>query len=86
MREPLYPFGTGFFVVVLHTAAGLQNFIRAHGGIADKHQFVVFVVLANHVPSVEFFSEAAPVVLPQKIVNAVVEIEKFQMFEFAFNG
>jgi len=56
LRQALQPFGARFLVVVLHAAAGLQDLVRAHGGVADKDQLVVLVVLADDVPGVELLS------------------------------
>ena len=64
MGQALDPFSAGFFVVVFDAATRLQDFIRAHGGIAHEHQFMVFVEFANHIPSVKFFCKAAAIVLP----------------------
>ncbi|MOA26808.1 hypothetical protein D3C78_1476330 [compost metagenome] len=64
-------------------AAGLQDLVGAHGGVADDDQAPVRVVLAQHVPGVETFVLAAAVALPQAFVRAVVEVIDFQIAEFA---
>ena len=45
--QALNPFRARLFVVVFHAAAGLQDFVGAHGRIAHEDQFVVLVVLCG---------------------------------------
>ena len=85
-RQALKPEAARLFVVVFHTAAGLQNLIRAHRGIAHKDQFVIFVVFAQDVHRREFFGKAAAVVFPHEVIDAVVEIVKLQMLELLLGG
>ena len=86
VREALQPFGTGFFVVVFHAAAALQNFVGAHGGVAYKNQFVVFVVLAQDVPCWKLLCIAALVVFPHEVVNTVVEVIELQVLELGLGS
>ena len=84
--EALQPLGTGFFIVVFHTATGLQDLVRAHGRIPDEDQLVVLVVLAQDVESGELLGKAALVVLPHEVVDTVVEVVVLQVFELGFDG
>ncbi len=86
VREALEPLGTGLFVVVFHAATRLQNFVGAHGGIAHKDQFVIFVVLAQDVPWGKFFCVATFVVLPHEVVYTVVEVIELQVLELGLGG
>jgi len=84
--QPLQPLRARLGVVVLHTATGLQDFVGAHGGVADKDQLVVLVVLADDVPGVELLGKAAAVVLPHEVVDAVVEVIELQVLELGLAG
>ena len=42
-RDPRHPYAAGFLVPVFDAAAGLLDFVRAHGGVADEHHAVVGV-------------------------------------------
>ncbi len=71
--------------MVFDAAAGLHDLVRAHGRIAHEDQLVVAVVLADDVPGGELLREAAPVVLPHVVVDAVVEVVELQVLELALD-
>ena len=39
-------------------------------------------VFVEHIPGVGALGKAAAIILPQAFIRAIVEIEKFQIFEF----
>ena len=80
--NPVHPDSTGFFVEMLHAAAGIGDFVGTHGRVADQDQLVVGSVLVQHVHDRCLFRVAPPVVLPHAFVDAVVEIEEFEVLEF----
>ena len=82
--QALQPYRAGLRVVVFHAAARLQNFIRTHGRVAHKDEFVVLVVGSQNLQRVELLSKAAAVVFPHEVVDAVVEIKELQVFELGF--
>ena len=79
--QALQPFRAGFLVVVFDAAARLQDLVGAHRRVADEDQLVVLVVLADDVPGRELLAEAAAVVLPHEVVDAVVEVVELQVLE-----
>src|SRR5450830_433012 len=81
-RETRQPDRARFLVVVLDRATMLQDFIGAHGGVADKNQLGVGRVFAQYVPGGKPLGLTAPVVLPQAVVDAVMEVKKFHVLEF----
>ena len=81
-QQALHPHFTAFFVHVLDAAAGVDDFVRAHAGVADKDQPVVGTKRVQDIQRGCTGIMTAGVVLPQRLVDAVVEVEKLQMLEF----
>ena len=53
---------------------------------ADKDDLVVVAVLVEHVPGVDLFRMAAVVILPHRLIEAVVEIEEFEVLKLGARG
>jgi len=70
---------------VLHTAARVADFVRAHGGVTDKDQFVVAAKGVDKVVGGQAAALAAAIVFPHRFVDAVVEVVILQVLEFAFD-
>jgi hypothetical protein len=68
---------------VFDAAARAGDFVGAHAGVADEDHLVVRAVGVDDVPSRQLFAVAAPVVLPQTFVDAVVEVEVLEVLELA---
>ena len=68
---------------MLDRAAFVSDFIRAHRGVADDHELVIVTIFVKHVPKGRAFAKAPPIILPHRFVRAVVEIEEFEILEFA---
>jgi hypothetical protein len=59
----------------------VQDLVGAHGGVADEDQLVVGAVFVDDVEQREALGVAAPVVAPHAFVDAVVEVEVFEVLE-----
>ena len=62
--------------------ARINDFIGAHSRVADKDDLVVLRIGAQHFPKVRFFCVTTPIVFPNTLVHAVVEIKILEMLEF----
>ena len=49
IQQPLQPDLAGLWIVVFDAAIGIDDFVRAHGCIADKNQLVVGAVGIEYV-------------------------------------
>src|ERR1700761_1695508 len=85
-RQSLEPDLAGLGVPVLDAAARLHDLIGAHGAVADEDELVVRTVGTHHLDGTHMLVEAAPVIAPQRLVRAVVEIEVLEMLELAARG
>ena len=81
VKQALDPHCAGLVVPVFHAAPRINDFIGAHRRIANKYQLVVGTILVRDFICRHAFVVAPPVVLPQPLINEVVEIEVFQVFE-----
>src|SRR6185295_2620826 len=77
--EALDPHRAGFLVEVLDRAARLQDLIGTHGRVADEDHLVVVAVLVQQLPGAGALRVAAAVVLPDEVVQAVVEIVELEV-------
>src|SRR5579862_6075179 len=80
-EDALYPDLAGFFVEVLDGAAGRDDFVRRHRGIADENHLVVVRIGVQHVPGRRRLVPAAAVFLPHSLVEAIVEVEMHHVLE-----
>ena len=64
----------------------MQDFVGAHGRVADENQFVVIAILVQDVPGADALGVTAAVFLPHIVVEAVVEVKIFEVFELALGG
>ena len=85
-EQALHPGRAGFLVPVLDAAAGLQDLVGAHGRVADDHEPVVAAVGAHQLRQRRSLGVPAPVVLPHRLVDAVVEVEVLEVLELAARG
>ena len=79
--DTLHPDRAGLLVPVLDRAAGIGDLVGAHGGVADEDHPVVRAVGVQHVPSGDALGVAAAIVLPDRLVEAVVEVVVFHVLE-----
>src|SRR5712692_11207086 len=79
--DALDPHRAGLLVDVLDRAAGLQDLVGAHGGVADEDHLVVVAVLVEQVGGARALRMPAPVVLPHEVVQAVVEVVELEVLE-----
>ncbi len=73
-EHALEPDAASFAIPVLYRAAGGGDLVRAHGRVADKDEPGVGGEGADDVECGSLVRAAATVVLPQPLINAVVEI------------
>src|SRR5882757_3686503 len=85
-RDALDPDRAGLLVDVLDRAAGHHDLVRRHRGVADEHHLVVVRVFVQHVPGRRAIGEAPLVLLPDALVEAVVEVEILHVLEFGLGG
>ncbi len=85
-EQALHPHGARFLVPVLDAAAGLDDLVRAHGGVADHDQLVVVAVGAHDFRQRRAFRVPAPVVLPHGFIDEIVEVEVLEVLELAARG
>src|SRR5579883_564600 len=80
-EETAHPHLARLLVPMLDAAAGLDDLIRAHAGIADEDQLVAGVIGVEHLHRRRLLDMPAPSILPQGLIGAVVEVEIFEMLE-----
>ena len=78
-----HPVGTRLGVPVLDTAAGLRNFIRTHGRIANEYHSIVGVESSQKLHRRGKIHSAAAIVLPEILINKIVKVEMLQVLELA---
>ncbi|KIU01265.1 hypothetical protein QU38_02355, partial [Staphylococcus aureus] len=83
VQRALHPDRAGFFVEMLDRAARMGDLVRTHRGIADKDQLIVMPIFVEDVPGGRALLEAAAIVLPHALVQAIVEVEELQVLELA---
>jgi hypothetical protein len=66
---------------MFNRTAGMGDLIRAHGGIADHHNLIIMREFVEHIPHLRTLTKPTLIVFPHAFIWAVVEIEKFQVFE-----
>ena len=64
----------------------MGDFIGAHRGIPHEHDLIVVWEFVEHFPSRRPFGIAALIVLPHAFVEAVVEVEEFEVLELGCGG
>src|SRR5688572_328531 len=84
--DALDPGRARLLVEVLDRAAGLQDLVGAHGGVADEDHLVVVAVLVQQLPGARALRMAPPVVLPHEVVQAVVEVVELEVLELGLGG
>src|SRR5450432_3185477 len=80
--DALEPDRSSLFVDMLDRSAGHHDLVRRHRGIADEHHLVVVRIFMQHVPGWRPVGKAAAVLLPDALIEAVVEVEIFHVLEF----
>ncbi len=85
-QQPLEPHPPRLVVPVLDAAAGLLQLVGAHRRVAHEDQLVVVAVLAHHVDRRDALAVAAVVVLPHRLVDAVVEVVVLEVLELGARG
>ncbi len=64
-----HPRLSSLLVPVLDRAAWLDNFVGRHGGIANKHNFVIVAVLVQDIQNLRAFIMAPNVISPDTLVQ-----------------
>ena len=82
VKQAAQPHGAGFGVHVLDRAVRVQDLVGAHGGVTDEDQLVVGAVFMDDVEQRHALGVATVVVAPHAFVDAVVEVEIFEVLEF----
>src|SRR5690606_2706128 len=82
-RESLQPHGARLLVPVLDAPAGLHDLVRAHAGVADQDELVIASIGAHHLQRGDLLDVAPSIVLPEALINDVVEVKILQMFDLA---
>gem|GEM_PF-3825970 len=86
LAQTVQPYLAGLGVPMFIGTAGVEDFIRAHACIAHENAFPIRAIGAQHVPCGGLRVLAAAVVAPQAFIDAIVEIEMFEMAKFGPGG
>ena len=73
--QALHPDAAGLGVPMLHAAAGLEDFVGAHGRIAHEDEFVIAAIGAQQVEGGQAGVVSGDDFPPDALVDAIVEIE-----------
>src|SRR6185437_6671471 len=76
----------GLVVPALDRAALPVDLVRTHARVADQHDLMVRVVGAQDVENVDLLDMPAARILPDRVVQAIVEIEMDEVLELAARG
>src|SRR5579862_8332640 len=79
--QPPHPHGARLFVPMIDTAPRLHNLVWAHGGISHQDDPVVVWIGAQHLGGGYQLRCAATIVLPEVLIEEIVEVEVHEMLE-----